>query len=53
MTIPPITATIATTRKIPKPVPTLKIPAMASQEVKQILNIKRVNTASAFIFFNI
>ena len=34
MAINAINATTATTRKIPNPIPALKIPAMASQELK-------------------
>jgi len=52
MAINTIKATTAITRKIPKPIPALKIPAIASQELKVKEEIhSKVNTAREFIFF--
>ena len=47
------TTTIASTIKIPKPIPALKIPDTASQEV--IINERNssITTAKGFIFFMI
>jgi hypothetical protein len=52
MAINAIKTTTATTRKIPKPIPALKMPAMASQELNVVnrkSKVKAVRNCSFFI----
>ncbi|MFN0187656.1 MAG: hypothetical protein ACKVQV_03050 [Bacteroidia bacterium] len=46
-----ITAIIATTKKIPNPIPALKIPSTTPQDVKSAESIKNVNTGMGFAIF--
>ena len=46
-----IKPTMASTIKMPTPIPALKIPAIASQELKEKDRNNNVNTVRKFIFF--
>ena len=51
MMIKIISATTAMTRKIPNPMPALKIPAMASHELNTVETITSKNALRKFEFF--
>lgn len=51
ITITTIPTIMAITMKIPKPIPALKIPATASQEVRSSDIINREKTVTEFAFF--
>ena len=42
---------MATTKKIPNPIPALKIPSTTPQDVKSAESIKNVNTGMRFTIF--